>query len=101
MKTIKYILKLIFATRYPEQNNLEDLKPLISFGSSPRGSINLAQAAKCHAFIQRRGYVIPEDIKAVIHDVLRHRIGLTYEAEAENISSTDIIDKIVNSVEVP
>ena len=82
-------------------NNLEDLKPLISFGSSPRGSINLAQAAKCHAVIQRRGYVIPEDIKAVIHDVLRHRIGLTYEAEAENISSTDIIDKIVNSVEVP
>ena len=100
-KIEKYILKLIFATRYPEQNNLEDLKPLISFGSSPRGSINLAQAAKSHAFIQRRGYVIPEDIKAVIHDVLRHRIGLTYEAEAENISSTDIIDKIVNSVEVP
>ena len=100
-KIEKYILKLIFATRYPEQNNLEDLKPLISFGSSPRGSINLARAAKCHAFIQRRGYVIPEDIKAVIHDVLRHRIGLTYEAEAENISSTDIIDKIVNSVEVP
>ena len=100
-KIEKYILKLIFATRYPEQNNLEDLKPLISFGSSPRGSINLAQSAKCHAFIQRRGYVIPEDIKAVIHDVLRHRIGLTYEAEAENISSTDIIDKIVNSVEVP
>ena len=100
-KIEKYILKLIFATRYPEQNNLEDLKPLISFGSSPRGSINLAQAAKCHAFIQRRGYVIPEDIKAVIHDVLRHRIGLTYEAEAENIRSTDIIDKIVNSVEVP
>ena len=100
-KIEKYILKLIFATRYPEQNKLEDLKPLIGFGSSSRGSINLAQAAKCHAFIQRRGYVIPEDIKAVIHDVLRHRIGLTYEAEAENISSTDIIDKIVNSIEVP
>ncbi|MDC3110245.1 MoxR family ATPase [Flavobacteriales bacterium] len=100
-KIEKYILKLIFATRYPEQNKLEDLKPLIGFGSSPRGSINLAQSAKCHAFIQRRGYVIPEDIKAVIHDVLRHRIGLTYEAEAENISSTDIIDKIVNSIEVP
>ena len=100
-KIEKYILKLIFATRYPEQNKLEDLKPLIGFGSSPRGSINLAQAAKCHAFIQRRGYVIPEDIKAVIHDVLRHRIGLTYEAEAENISSTDIIEKIVNSIEVP
>ena len=100
-KIEKYILKLIFATRYPEQNKLEDLKPLIGFGSSPRGSINLAQSAKCHAFIQRRGYVIPEDIKAVIHDVLRHRIGLTYEAEAENISSTDIIEKIVNSIEVP
>ena len=100
-KIESYILDIIFATRFPEKYNLSDLKPLISFGASPRGSINLAQAAKCHAFIQRRGYVIPEDIKAVIHDVLRHRIGLTYEAEAENISSTDIIDKIVNSVEVP
>jgi MoxR-like ATPase len=100
-KIEKYILNLIFATRYPEKNNLSDLKPLIGFGSSPRGSINLASAAKCHAFIQRRGYVIPEDIRAVIHDVLRHRIGLTYEAEAENITSEDVISKIVNSVEVP
>ena len=100
-KIEKYILNLIFATRYPEKNNLSDLKPLIGFGSSPRGSINLASAAKCHAFIQRRGYVIPEDIRAVINDVLRHRIGLTYEAEAENVTSEDIISKIVNTVEVP
>ena len=100
-KIEKYILSLIFATRYPEKNNLSELKPLIGFGSSPRGSINLASAAKCHAFIQRRGYVIPEDIRAVIHDVLRHRIGLTYEAEAENVTSEDVISKIVNSVEVP
>ena len=100
-KIEKYILNLIFATRYPEKNNLSDLKPLIGFGSSPRGSINLASAAKCHAFIQRRGYVIPEDIRAVIHDVLRHRIGLTYEAEAENVTAEDVISKIVNSVEVP
>ena len=100
-KIEKYILNLIFATRYPEKYNLSDLKPLIGFGSSPRGSINLASAAKCHAFIQRRGYVIPEDIRAVIHDVLRHRIGLTYEAEAENVTAEDVISKIVNSVEVP
>ena len=100
-KIEKYILNLIFATRYPGKNNLSDLKPLIGFGSSPRGSINLASAAKCHAFIQRRGYVIPEDIRAVIHDVLRHRIGLTYEAEAENVTAEDVISKIVNSVEVP
>ena len=80
---------------------LEDLKPLISFGASPRGSINLATAAKCYAFIRRRGYVIPEDVRAVVHDVLRHRIGITYEAEAENITSEDIINKIVNVVEVP
>ena len=100
-KIEKYILKLIFATRFPEKNNLSELKPLIGFGSSPRGSINLALAAKCNAFIQRRGYVIPEDIRAVIHDVLRHRIGLTYEAEAENVTSVDVISKIVNAVEVP
>ena len=100
-KIEKYILKLIFATRFPEKNNLSELKPLIGFGSSPRGSINLALAAKCNAFIQRRGYVIPEDIRAVIHDVLRHRIGLTYEAEAENVTSVDVITKIVNAVEVP
>ncbi len=100
-KIEKYILDLIFATRYPEKYKLESLKPLISFGSSPRGSINLAIAAKCYAFIKRRGYVIPEDVRAVVHDVLRHRIGITYEAEAENITSIDIINKIVNEVEVP
>jgi MoxR-like ATPase len=100
-KIEKYILDIVFATRYPEKYKLESLKPLISFGSSPRGSINLAVAAKCYAFIKRRGYVIPEDVRAVVHDVLRHRIGITYEAEAENITSMDIINKIVNEVEVP
>ena len=100
-KIEKYILDIIFATRYPEQYRLADLKPLISFGASPRGSINLATAAKCYAFIKRRGYVIPEDVRAVVHDVLRHRIGITYEAEAENVTSEDIINKIVNEIEVP
>ena len=100
-KIEKYILDIIFATRTPENYNLADLKPLISFGSSPRGSINLAVASKCYAFIKRRGYVIPEDVRAVVHDVLRHRIGITYEAEAENITSEDIINKIVNQIEVP
>lgn len=100
-KIEKYILDIIFATRYPENYNLSDLKPLISFGASPRGSINLATAAKCYAFIKRRGYVIPEDVRAVVHDILRHRIGITYEAEAENITSVDIINKIVNQIEVP
>ncbi|WP_372746415.1 AAA family ATPase [Lutibacter sp.] len=100
-KIEKYILDIIFATRFPEKYNLSDLKGLISFGASPRGSINLAMAAKCYAFIRRRGYVIPEDVRAVVHDVLRHRIGITYEAEAENITSEDIINKIVNEVEVP
>ena len=100
-KIEKYILDIIFATRYPEKYKLESLKPLISFGASPRGSINLAMASKCYAFIKRRGYVIPEDVRAVVHDVLRHRIGITYEAEAENVTSVDIINKIVNEVEVP
>ncbi|WP_034259939.1 AAA family ATPase [Altibacter lentus] len=100
-KIEKYILDIIFATRTPENYRLSDLKPLISFGASPRGSINLAMAAKCYAFIKRRGYVIPEDVRAVVHDVLRHRIGITYEAEAENITSEDIINKIVNEIEVP
>jgi len=100
-KIEKYILDLIFATRYPEKYNLENLKPLISFGASPRGSINLAIASKCYAFIKQRGYVIPEDVRAVVHDILRHRIGITYEAEAENITSEEIINKIVNQVEVP
>ena len=100
-KIEKYILDIIFATRYPEKYKLGDLKPLISFGASPRGSINLSLAAKCYAFIKRRGYVIPEDVRAVVHDVLRHRIGITYEAEAENVTSEDIINKIVNEIEVP
>ncbi|GGX29670.1 AAA family ATPase [Aquimarina muelleri] len=100
-KIEKYILDIVFATRYPEKYGLEELKPLINFGASPRGSINLATAAKCYAFIKRRGYVIPEDVRAIIHDVLRHRIGITYEAEAENITSEDIINKIVNEIEVP
>ncbi|CAM1360850.1 AAA family ATPase [Tenacibaculum xiamenense] len=100
-KIEKYILDIIFATRYPEKYNLEKLQPLINFGSSPRGSIALAKAAKCYAFIKRRGYVIPEDVRAVVYDVLRHRIGITYEAEAENISSIDIINSIINEVQVP
>ncbi|WP_445383749.1 AAA family ATPase [Robiginitalea sp. IMCC44478] len=100
-KIEKYILDIVFATRYPEKYNLADLKPLISFGASPRGSINMAIAAKCYAFIKRRGYVVPEDVRAIVHDVLRHRIGITYEAEAENVSSEDIINRIVNEVEVP
>jgi MoxR-like ATPase len=100
-KIEKYILDLIFATRYPENYNMEKIKPLISFGASPRGSINLATAAKCHAFLKHRGYVIPEDVRAVIYDVLRHRIGLTYEAEAENVTTEDLISQIINEVEVP
>jgi MoxR-like ATPase len=100
-KIEKYILDIIFATRYPEKYNMEELKPLISFGASPRGSINLAKAAKCYAFIKRRGYVVPEDVRAVVLDVLRHRIGITYEAEAENFTSEDIVNKIVNTIEVP
>ncbi|MGB5191027.1 AAA family ATPase [Robiginitalea sp.] len=100
-KIEKYILDIVFATRYPEKYNLKDLKPLISFGASPRGSINMANAAKCYAFIKRRGYVIPEDVRAIVHDVLRHRIGLTYEAEAENVAPEEIINRIVNEIEVP
>ncbi|GGF63878.1 AAA family ATPase [Wenyingzhuangia marina] len=100
-KIEKYILDLIFATRYPEKYGLENLKGLISFGASPRGSISLAKAAKCHAFIKRRGYVIPEDVRAVVLDILRHRIGITYEAEAENVTAEDIVNQIVNVVEVP
>ncbi|MFL2575710.1 MAG: AAA family ATPase [Flavobacteriaceae bacterium] len=100
-KIEKYILDLVFATRYPEKYKLQSLKPLISFGASPRASINLAIAAKCYAFIKRRGYVIPEDVRAIVYDVLRHRIGITYEAEAENVNSEVIIQRIVNAVEVP
>ncbi|ARV11974.1 MoxR family ATPase [Gilvibacter sp. SZ-19] len=100
-KIEKYILDIIFATRNPKQFGLAELEGLIGFGASPRGSINLAMASKCYAFIKRRGYVIPEDVRAVVHDVLRHRIGITYEAEAENIDSVAIINKIVNQIEVP
>jgi len=100
-KIEQYILDIVFATRFPEEYKLAKLKPLISYGASPRASISLALAAKAYAFIKRRGYVIPEDIRAVCHDVLRHRIGITYEAEAENISSEQIINDILNVVEVP
>ena len=100
-KIEKYILDLVFATRYPERYGLKKIKPLISFGASPRGSINLATAAKCHSFLKHRGYVIPEDVRAIVYDVLRHRIGLTYEAEAENITTEDLISQIINEVEVP
>ena len=100
-KIEKYILGLVFATRYPERYGLSKIKPLISFGASPRGSINLATASKCHAFLKHRGYVIPEDVRAIVFDVLRHRIGLTYEAEAENVTTEDIISQIINEVEVP
>lgn len=100
-KIEQYILDIVFATRFPEEFKLSKLKPLISYGASPRASISLALAAKAYAFIKRRGYVIPEDIRAVCHDVLRHRIGITYEAEAENINSEQIINEILNVVEVP
>lgn len=100
-KIEKYILDIVFATRTPENFGLSDIKAFINFGASPRGSISLAIAAKCYAFIRRRGYVIPEDVRAVVHDVLRHRVGITYEAEAENINSEDLISRIVNVIEVP
>ncbi len=100
-KIEQYIADIVFATRYPEKYDLKELKNWIAFGGSPRASINLALAARAYAFIKRRGYVIPEDIRAVAHDVLRHRIGLTYEAEASNVTSEEIISKILNSVEVP
>ncbi len=100
-KIERYIIDIIFATRNPEDYKLERLKPLISYGGSPRASISLAKAVKAYAFIKRRGYVVPEDVRAVAYDILRHRIGLTYEAEAENITSEDIITEILNAVEVP
>ena len=100
-KIENYILDIVFSTRNPEDYHLAELQNLISFGASPRGSINLAKASRVHAFIKRRGYVVPEDVRAVCHDVLRHTIGLTYEAEAENISAEEIIDKILNKIEVP
>mgnify|MGYP000228810210 FL=1 len=100
-KIERYIVDIVFATRYPEKYDLKELKDMIGFGGSPRASINLALAARTYAFIKRRGYVIPEDVRAVAHDVLRHRIGLTYEAEAINLTSDEIISKILNKVEVP
>ncbi|CAN5290351.1 MoxR family ATPase [soil metagenome] len=100
-KIEQYIVDIVFATRYPERYNLGKLKALISYGASPRGSINLAMAGKAHAFMQKRGFVIPDDIKAVCHDVLRHRIGITYEAEAENITTEKMIDDILKTVLVP
>ncbi len=100
-KIEQYIVDIVFATRYPEKYGLQQLKDLIVFGGSPRASINLAKAARAYAFIKHRGYVIPEDVRAVAHDVLRHRIGLSYEAEATNVTSEDIISNIINKVEVP
>ncbi len=100
-KIERYILDIVFATRQPGEFGLENLDLLINYGGSPRASINMALAAKAHAFLQRRGYVTPEDVRSVCHDVLRHRIGLTYEAEAENVSQEDIIDRILAKVEVP
>jgi len=100
-KIENYITDIVFATRFPQEYNLTKFKNMISYGGSPRASINLALAAKAYAFLKRRGYVIPEDVRAVCHDVLRHRIGLTYEAEAENVTSEEIINEILNTVEVP
>ena len=100
-KIEKYIIDIIFATREPQEYNLQRLQSMISYGASPRASISLAKAARSYAFIKRRGYVIPEDVRAVCHDVLRHRIGLTYEAEAENITTEEIITDILNNVVVP
>ena len=100
-KIEQYIADIVFATRYPDRDGLKDMSSLISFGGSPRASISLAKAARAYAFIKRRGYVVPEDVRAVAHDVLRHRVGLTYEAEASNVSSEEIISRIINKVEVP
>ncbi|MCR4853991.1 MAG: MoxR family ATPase [Prevotella sp.] len=100
-KIEQYIADIVFATRYPDRYGLKELGELITFGGSPRASINLAKAARAYAFIKRRGYVVPEDVRAVAHDVLRHRIGLSYEAEATNVTSEEIISKIINKVEVP
>ena len=100
-KIEQYIADIVFATRYPDRYGLPEVKDMITFGGSPRASINLAKAARAYAFIKRRGYVVPEDVRAVAHDVLRHRIGLSYEAEASNITSEEIVSKIINKVEVP
>ena len=100
-KIENYITDIVFATRYPGQYGLDKLQPLISYGASPRGSISLASAAKAYAFMKRRGYVIPEDVRAVAMDVLRHRVGLTYEAEAENVTSEEVVSEVLNRVDVP
>ena len=100
-KIEQYIADIVFATRYPDRYGLPEVKDMITFGGSPRASINLAKAARAYAFIKRRGYVVPEDVRAVAHDVLRHRIGLSYEAEASNITSEEIVSKVINKVEVP
>jgi len=100
-KIEQYIADIVFATRYPEKYGLKEIKELISFGGSPRASINLALAARSYAFIKRRGYVVPEDVRAVAHDVMRHRIGLTYEAEATNVTQDELVSRILNKVEVP
>lgn len=100
-KIEQYIADIVFATRYPEKYGLSDIKDYIEFGASPRASINLALASRAYAFIKRRGYVIPEDVRAVAHDVLRHRLGLTYEAEANNVTPEEIVSKIINKIEVP
>ena len=100
-KIEQYIADIVFATRYPERYQLLELKDMITFGGSPRASINLAKAARAYAFIKHRGYVVPEDVRAVAHDVLRHRIGLSYEAEASNMTSEEIVSKIINKIEVP
>ena len=97
----QYIADIVFASRYPEKYGMPEMKDMITFGGSPRASINLAKAARAYAFIKRRGYVVPEDVRAVAHDVMRHRIGLSYEAEASNITSEEIVSKIINKVEVP
>ncbi|HYC30142.1 MAG TPA: MoxR family ATPase, partial [Chitinophagaceae bacterium] len=100
-KIEQYILDIVFATRTPEKYRLEKLKPLISYGGSPRASINLALAAKAHAFLNKRGYVIPEDVRSISKDVLRHRIGLTYEAEAENVNVEHVINDVLKAIQVP
>ena len=100
-KIEQYIADIVFATRYPERYGLSDIKDMITFGGSPRASISLAKAARAYAFIKHRGYVIPEDVRAVAHDVLRHRVGLSYEAEASNVTSEEIVSRIINKVEVP
>ena len=100
-KIENYILDIVFATRNPEKYNLDKLKPMISYGGSPRASINLALAAKAKAFLQKRGYVVPEDVRTISKDVLRHRIGLTYEAEAENVNAEFVMDEVLRAINVP